>query len=197
MENIFFFPRCSNPAPKSGWSVWIIVPGWALWLCTPLFPCVRADKASEVVSCGVWLGLVLSSQAPTSGPCSYQCSYHSENNEAQDQRMGLEHQTLPLFPQGTRENLRRKAEARSGTKRLPSRAMDVWNLHCLFNTAVKNTDCRLESCLCEAEGQHFDGIIFTQMHACMDYDEWNCNTETSVQFLHRVQKGGYRVVRSG
>lgn len=49
----------------------------------------------------------------------------------------------------------------------------------------KNRDCRLESYLCEAEGQHFDGIIFTQMHVCTDFDEWNCNTETSVQFLHR------------
>lgn len=61
------------------------------------------------------------------------------------------------------EKLEEEREARSGTKSLPSRAMDVWCLLCLLNTAVKIADW---NCLfCEAEGQHFgEGTIFAQMH---------------------------------
>lgn len=70
-----------------------------------------------------------------------------------------------------------------GAERLPSRAMDVWYLHCLFSTAFKITDCNYLSC--EAEGQCFsEGVIFVLVQVSIDFDMWNCNIETSVQFLH-------------
>lgn len=162
MENLCLIPKCSYPAPK----MWMQCVNNCPWQVPLIFhtiiPCVRANKASEVVSCGsdwVWYwGLKLP-------PLDHACTVRIMKYKIKER--GLSTKQLPFFPREEGENLRTKAEARRAYQEmsLSSRAMEVWYLHCFFTTALKIPDCRLELPVLWSWGQHFgEAVIYTQMH---------------------------------